>query len=619
VFSLSQDWASNRFAVLSAEFRLQFRMRLKTPFAVRLLCTARFLFAAMFVLGLCAAPPAMAQQQEHWDTLNTRFSNLYVREKYAEALPIAEESLEMAKHDFGPADYRVAISLQNLAFLRSAQDDFAGAEPLAQRALSILKAETPPDQRRIAMALNTLSQVYQHAGKFPEAETDILQAIDIQKKVLPANDADLGVTLAALASLYQVQFKYAEYGEMEANYKRAISILEKAHGPKDPYLATVLGNFARVYTMSGRSAKAVPLFEREIVVKEVILGPDNPDLFTELCLLAAAQNQAKQYAAAEQTYQRILQTAKTMKRSDRSLQVSGFYEVLSSVLHLQGKDAQAEESAILAVQTIENDEGALDPDIIAPLGSLARLYRDEKKYLQAEETYKRLLAVDEKDEKPQSVRIVMTMDELISTMEAQGKFVEAEQYYLRRIDFWDKSTVPDAGIAARERYVEMLRKLGREPEAEAVENKIKEMRLAQQVANMKDSDITAMQRSLVSMEAMALSQGFGPEYTKVSDSLMDYASVLRLKGRAEESKAVEARAKSMCEHRDYAGPESFGEWFVGYLDAADGMQAKRWNSARAIDQLDLCIASLRKVNRPSDAAILEKRAALIRSKTGAEQ
>jgi hypothetical protein len=92
VFSLSQDWASNRFAVLSAEFRLQFMMRLKTPFAVRPLCTARFSFAAMFVLGLCAAPPGMAQQQEHWDTLNTRLTNSYMREKYAEALPIAQES-----------------------------------------------------------------------------------------------------------------------------------------------------------------------------------------------------------------------------------------------------------------------------------------------------------------------------------------------------------------------------------------------------------------------------------------------------------------------------------------------------------------------------------------------
>ncbi len=580
---------------------------------------ARSLFPVGLVFGVvvCSASPALALQ-DHWETLNTRVNNLFVREKYADAQPIAQESLEAAEHDFGPTDYRVATSLQNLAFVHSAQNDFAAAEPLAQRALNILTAATPPDQRRIAMALNTLSQVYQRAGKYPEAETYILQAVDMQQKALAPDDPDIGVTLAALASLYQVQFKYAKYGEMEEDYKRAIAILAKAHGPKDPYLATVLGNFARVYTMSGRNAEAVPLLVREVGVKEVILGADHPDVYTERCILAASQKDAKEYADAEQTYQRVLQTAQTMTRSDRTLQISGVYDVLSGLQHLQGKSAQAEESAVRAVQTIERDKGPLDPEIIAPLDALARLYKDEKKYPQAEEAYRRLLGVNEKNERPQSVRMVMTLDDLISLLEAQDKFAEAEPFYLRRIDFWDKSTQPDAAIAARERYVELLLKSGRRSEAETVENKMSEMRLTQQVANMKDSDIAAMKWSLLSREAMFLPQGFGPEYASVSDSLMEYATILRLKGRMAESKAVEARGKSMRGHADYAGPESFGDWFVGYMDLTDGTQAKRWNDAQALDRLELYITLLCKVNRPSDAAILQKRAALIRSKSGAE-
>src|SRR5580700_6792070 len=282
------------------------------------------------LLTFCATMPVLAQES-HWETLNTR-------EKYAEVLPIAEEMLQTAEEAWGPNDSRVAVSLDDLASIRSAQDNFAAAEPLAQRALKILEAATPPDPRKVANALDTLASVYMKAGKLAAAQNFAERALEIQQKALPANDPDIGVTLAGIASLYQMQFQYAKYGEMEEYYKRAIAILEKANGPKDPQLATVLGNFARVYSMSGRDSEAVPLFAREVAIKEVILGPDNPNVFTERCLLAGAQEAAQQYADAEQTYQRVVSSARVQERPDRDFQVSGLYDALSRVQHIQGKN-----------------------------------------------------------------------------------------------------------------------------------------------------------------------------------------------------------------------------------------------------------------------------------------
>src|SRR5271170_7908272 len=450
----------------------------------------------VFLLASCEVSPAFAQEA-HWETLNTRVKNLYTHEKYAEALPIAEESLQTAEEAWGPNDYRVAFSLQDLAAIRSEHNDFAAADSLAQRALKIQETANPPDPRRVADALNTLGSVYLKAQKLAEAETFAQRALEIQEKSLPPDDPDLGDTLAGLASLYQVQFKYAKYGEMEEYYKRAIAIMEKANGPKDPHLATVLGNFARVYSMSGRNAEAVPLFAREVAIKEVILGPDNPHVFLERCLLAGAQSGAKQYADAEATYKRIVISAQVQERSDRDFQVSGFYDTLSSLQHLQGEDAEAEASALRAVQVIQDAKGPQDQEIMTPLERLARLYGDEKKYPQAEQTYKRLLALIEKDEGPASSQIVMTLEELIKLSQEQGKPAESEPYYLRLIEFWDQTPQKDAGIAARQRYAEFLRKLNREPEAITVDNQIKEMRLEQQVAQMKDDDVVNMKFGLV--------------------------------------------------------------------------------------------------------------------------
>src|SRR5271170_2372643 len=570
----------------------------------------------VFLLAVCVVWPVFAQE-EHWETLNTRVKNLYTHEKYAEALPIAEESLQTAEEAWGPNDYRVAFSLQDLAAIRSEQNDFAAADSLAQRALKIQETANPTDPRRVADALNTLGSVYLKAQKLAEAEAFAQRALEIQEKALPPDDPDLGETLAGLASLYQMQFKYAKYGEMEEYYKRAIAIMEKANGPKDPHLATVLGNFARVYSMSSRNAQAVPLFAREVAIKEVILGPDNPHVFLERCLLAGAQSGAKQYADAEATYKRIVISAQVQERPDRDFQVSGFYDTLSSLQHLQGEDAEAEASALRAVQVIQDAKGPQDQEIMTPLERLARLYSNEKKYPQAEQTYKRLLALIEKDDGPKSVQIVMTVDELIKLSQEQGKPAEAEPYYLRSIEFWDQTPQKDASVAARQRYADLLRKLNREPEAIAVDNQIKEMRLEQQVAQMKDSDVVNMKFGLVGLESIVLQHGFGPDYDQVADSLADYAAILRRKGRPEEAKNVAARAQSMRDHGDYAGPESFAAWLI---ESAERMNINSPGSAQykgLADSLENAARLLRKVNRPTDAGILEAKAKAMRAEVPA--
>jgi tetratricopeptide (TPR) repeat protein len=539
--------------------------------------------------------------------------NLYTREKYAEALPIAEENLQIAEEAWGPNDYRVAFSLLDLAAIRSAQNDFAEAEPLAQRALKVLESASPPDPRKVANALNTLGSVYMKAGKLPEAEAFAQRALEIQEKALPPDDPDLGETLAGLASLYQMQFKYAKYGEMEEYYKRAIAILEKANEPKDPHLATVLGNFARVYSMSGRNAEAVPLFAREVAIKEVILGPDNRHVFLERCLLAAAQNGAKQYADAEQTYKRIVISAQVQERSDRAFQVSSFYGVLSNLQHIQGKDAEAEDSALRAVQVIQDARGPLEPEIMEPLQQLVRLYSDEKKYPQAEQTLQRLLAVREKVDGPRSVRIVMNLDEMIKLLQAQVKLAESEPYYLRGIEFWDQTPQKDASIAARQRYAELLRKLNREAEAIAVDNQIKEIRLEQRIAQMKDDDIANMKWGLVGLESMVLQHSFGADYDQVADSLSDYATILRRKGRPAEAENVTARAQSMRAHGDYAGPESFAAWLIEATDRMNSNVPGSMQYERAVDSLENAARLLRKVNRPTDAGILDVKAKAMRA------
>jgi tetratricopeptide (TPR) repeat protein len=281
--------------------------------------------------------------------------------------------------------------------------------------------------------------------------------------------------------------------------------------------------------------------------------------------------------------------------------------------HIQGEDAEAEDSALRAVQVIQDARGPQDPEIMEPLQQLARLYGDEQKYPQAEQTYKRLLALREKDDGPRSARIVMALDELIKLLQAQGKLAETEPYYLCSIEFWDQTPQKDASVAARQRYAELLRKLNREPKAIAVDNQITEIRLEQQIAQMKDDDIANMKWGLVGWESMVLQHGFGAEYGQVADSLLDYAAILRRKGRTEEAKNVAARAQSMRDHGDYSGPESFAAWLIERADRMNMNSPGSVQYERVADNMENAARLLRKVNRPTDADILEAEAKAIRA------
>jgi tetratricopeptide (TPR) repeat protein len=570
----------------------------------------------------CVALPAFAQA-EHYETLTTRVNILVAHQKYAEALPIAENVLREAERDYGPTDIRVAVSLQNLALIHTMQHDIATGEPMALRSLAIVENVPSPDPHRVAEALSLLSVIYMEVDRFSEAEPYALKSLAIQQKSLPNDEEGLGYTLGRLATLYSLQFKSDKYGEAEDYFKRAVSILEKGHGPRNPTLSILLENFAMFYIKTHRYAEAVPLILRVISMleilpvldhREVLPWAENPGLLVERWVLGSAQTGSKQYANAEQTYQQILATEMMNPGPDRSFRISNVYDILSDLQHYQGKDVQAEESAVRAVKEVENGLGSHDAQIEYPLERLAQLFKDEMKYPQAEQIYKRLLGVTEQA-RPQDIHIVMILKELIKLSEAQGKLAESEPYHLRIIEFWDKNSLPDASIYSRESYSVLLRKLNREPEAAALDKQTKETQLKRQPANLKDSDITEMKATLTLLESWALQQGFGADYTQLAGSLTDYAAVLRFKGRMAEAQEIEARAQSMRDHADYSGPESFAEWFLESLDQSHPAQANVSGSMQRIEGLDRLAGLLRKVNRASDASKLEDKAAQIRSKT----
>ena len=72
--------------------------------------------------------------------------------------------------------------------------------------------------------------------------------------------------------------------------------LEKALGPEHPDVAQSLNNLAGLYQAQGQYAKAEPLHQRALAIREKALDPDHPDVAESLNNLALLYKTQGQYA-----------------------------------------------------------------------------------------------------------------------------------------------------------------------------------------------------------------------------------------------------------------------------------------------------------------------------------
>ena len=125
--------------------------------------------ACLVLLAFALAVPAVAQEAR-WKELNAQVDQLYQKGKYAEAIPLAQESVRVAEATFGPEHPNVAIWLNNLALLYKLQGRYGDAESLYRRALAIYEKALGPDHQFVAAALNNLAVLYDKQSRYGDAE-----------------------------------------------------------------------------------------------------------------------------------------------------------------------------------------------------------------------------------------------------------------------------------------------------------------------------------------------------------------------------------------------------------------------------------------------------------------
>src|SRR5262245_47869826 len=150
--------------------------------------------------------------------LNEQVQALYRAGKYAEAIPLAERFVALAREQRGEEHIEFAAAITWLGMLHERQLRFGAAEPLFKPALAITE-KTRPDRPELANSLEHLAFLYQGQGRYGEAEPLYKRALSIRETALGSTHPSLGNSLTRLGDLYRTQGRYAD---AEPLLKRAL-------------------------------------------------------------------------------------------------------------------------------------------------------------------------------------------------------------------------------------------------------------------------------------------------------------------------------------------------------------------------------------------------------------
>jgi tetratricopeptide (TPR) repeat protein len=319
---------------------------------------------------------------------------------------------------------------------------------------------------------------------------------------------DAALLLDCLRLRAAVQRDTGDPVHADQSLQKAADDAAKSFGESSPELAGVLEEIATANRAQGRTEPALAAMEKAIKIREGQTGGARAGLARDLTLTAVLRQQAGQEEPAIELLKRAIQEWNLAQPGDpQCLQA---IEALAGIYRDGSQYAEAEPLLLRAVRLREAADGPETAELIPSVDSLAYVEFGLQKYPEAEAQYKRLLSLWEKNAGQDHPMVALTLDKMAEFYAAQHRYEEAEKsamealalraktyiaslnqtgrvllmeaklddaadLYLRTVQIGDLAKAPDEVMDAPLRiYTWILREMKRDPEAAAIEKRIKD-------------------------------------------------------------------------------------------------------------------------------------------------
>jgi len=337
------------------------------------------------------------------------------------------------------------------------------ARELLASSLEIRCSELPPDHPELADSLDDLGRTATLQGSHEEAEALYRQALEIRRNQGEDDPRALANTLDRLGTLL---LSMGRYDASREALTEALELRETTLGSDDPLVASSLHNLGMLDRNEGRIEDAIPRLERALAIDSAHLPVDHPDLAASLATLGGVLALAGELEEAEQLISRALTISEKSFGPDHP-HLASHIDTLAVLCHLQERYAEAEALARRSLAIFEKAFGPDHPWVGDMLHNLGVIVSDAGNNVEAERLLQRSLEICEASLGADHPETFGTIGSLAAVIAETGDFVRAEPLFQQALAGLEPNQPPAPSV--REHYAEMLRQMGREDEAAALE------------------------------------------------------------------------------------------------------------------------------------------------------
>jgi tetratricopeptide (TPR) repeat protein len=321
-----------------------------------------------------------------------------------------------------------------------------------------------------------LGRLYDHLGRYKQAEQSYKHALRLSESTEEPGTNTVAI-LANLADVYRVQRKDA--GPL---YSRALAIAEKAYGPDDQRVATILNNYALFEKGRGRPEPAEKLFHRALEIRQCTSGPNDPETATVLNNLGQVAMLRGDRAKARALFRRAIHIWEKTLGPEHPNVASGLSNLATAFSSgKKYRDAEPLFRRALSIDTARY--GYANISTGRDLNNLGVLCFTTRRYNEAEPLFAKALEVHRRTApvSPETAKVIRNLAEVRTSL---GAPQDAEALYKEALAMWGASNNPNdpESLPAVEALIALCRKSQRYAEAEKLELRAMRIRVKQALA-----------------------------------------------------------------------------------------------------------------------------------------
>ncbi len=383
----------------------------------------------------------------------------------------ATEAEQRATHE-AAATRQVSEFLVDL-FHSSVQGDPSGDQLTARGLLdrgaqraNVSLSQQPVLQGRVMLAIG---RAYAALGLYDSARVQLELALAARTSVDGANSvavADVETALGEAATLH------GDFDAADRHLTRALRVLENAPGGSRQALARARGSIGALRWRQGHLAEADSSYRRALASDQAP-GGDSLQLAKDLQGLGIVTWQRKRFAEAEPLLRQSLRIRELLEGPNNP-DVAAARNNLGVSYWSRGRYAEALELFQQAYEVLSRARDSTHPMIAQTLNNIAETYWKLKRYREAEPLFRRSLAIKEQKLTAGDPYIATTLYGLGNVLMEEGKFREAEPLLRRALAIRESALKPGHSdiTESATALAALLRRTGRSAEAEQLEGRL---------------------------------------------------------------------------------------------------------------------------------------------------